>query len=234
MLIACTNVEKQPTIAGISLADLLSMSAYLFKSSDGIRYNTGYNFAEETEVLFAVTVLILSNTDSELTIPKQFQRVSKILNQLKQISYHHNKCLVHTSIRNSTKRQIIEVSSIPESLIPLSILFAAQGTEADITGLDEWSTGEKARFITMLQRLLYRLNVNTDFCGGSKFKIYNNKTMNPNNSIISVPDEHFPLWLILPLVKRTGSLKLVINHQMMIERSGLLSAAGISSTAINE
>ncbi len=96
-------------------------------------------------------------------------------------------------------------SGCPDLAQTIACLCAGLGVQADLKGLQSLRIKETNR-AEALQRELYNLSVQTDFCGGSKLKIYNNRPIRSTGRILKTHDDHrmamslAPLALKLPFV----------------------------------
>ncbi len=84
---------------------------------------------------------------------------------------------------------------------------AALNITADLKGLKNFRLKESDR-AAALQRELYNMNVKTDFCGGSKFKLYSGTGMRNYTHPIKTYRDHRIAMAFAPLAIKTGSVML--------------------------
>lgn len=82
-----------------------------------------------------------------------------------------------------------DFTACPDLAPAVAIACGALNITADLTGLKNLRLKECDRALA-LQRGLYDLGVKTDFCGGSKFKVYPDRGPVPTNRIIKTFDDH--------------------------------------------
>jgi len=87
---------------------------------------------------------------------------------------------------------------------------------ADLTGLKNFRLKESDRAVAM-QRELYNMNVKTDFCDGSKVKIYAGNGMRAWNRPVNTYNDHRIAMAIAPLVIKTG--KVLIENPDVVKKS---------------
>ncbi len=120
----------------------------------------------------------------------------------------------------------VNLHDCPEYVVPLAVLAAGCSLEADFTGLQLYGSPSHMPILVDLQRVLYRLNVLTDFCGGAKLKIYNSKKLKYNGSSLHVC-QIFPFEFLLPLTLKTGYLILQADRVRLQKIYWLMEAWGI-------
>lgn len=76
---------------------------------------------------------------------------------------------------------------------------------ADLPGLKNFRLKESDR-AAALQRELYNMNVKTDFCGGSKFKVYPGPGIQTYSKPIKTYNDHRIAMAFAPLALKTGSV----------------------------
>ncbi|MFM7766807.1 MAG: 3-phosphoshikimate 1-carboxyvinyltransferase [Bacteroidota bacterium] len=82
-----------------------------------------------------------------------------------------------------------DFTSCPDLAPAIAVACGALNITADLTGLKNLRLKECDRALA-LQRGLYDLNVKTDFCGGSKFKVYPGRGPAPTTRLIKTFDDH--------------------------------------------
>ncbi len=82
---------------------------------------------------------------------------------------------------------------------------AALNITADLTGLKNFRLKESDR-AAALQRELYNMNIKTDFCGGSKFKVYAGSGIRQYPKPIKTYKDHRIAMAFAPLALKTGSV----------------------------
>jgi len=87
---------------------------------------------------------------------------------------------------------------------------------ADLIGLKNFRLKESDRAVA-LQRELYNMNVKTDFCGGSKFKVYEGNGMQLWNRPVNTYNDHRIAMAFAPLAVKTG--KVLIDNARVVEKS---------------
>ncbi len=78
---------------------------------------------------------------------------------------------------------------------------------SDLTGLKNFRMKESDR-ASALQRELYNLNVNTDFCGGSKFKLFTGSGMRKWHKPLKTYNDHRIAMALAPLCLKSGSIQI--------------------------
>lgn len=200
---------------------------YLFKDTGKDNGIAGYPMKDEQEALFVMACLVLRRMNTEMKILSFMKPLEDVLVQLPFAEMRDGKLIPDREKISMAGKITVNASNYPAAVFGLSVLFAATGTEADITGLEGMSTGKELEQVTCLQRMLYRLNINTDYCGGSKFKVYNNKEMKAGLSL-KPTTENFQTWLLIMAVIKTGELRLVMEEKELLEKTELLAAGGIA------
>lgn len=219
------RVNKSRTATGN--VSKFALMEYVFKDAGTDNGIAGYPVNDAQELLFVITCLALRRIKAEIPIRSSLLFWEKVLVQLPFVNIENRKLILHPEKMATESKIIIDVSHFPEAVFALSVMFAGTGTEADITGLNSYSTGKEQEQITCLQRMLYRLNMNTDYCGGSKLKIFNNKVIKAGTSLKPTVAD-FPTWLLIPVVIKTAVLNLMLEEKMLQEKVSLITAGGIS------
>jgi hypothetical protein len=200
---------------------------YLFKDSGVEKDLSHYQTKNEAELMFVISCLMLRNMKKAVWVPLSFKRMESVLIQLPFSEMKNSHLILHPETTTSETKIMVDVSAYPEAVFSLCVIFAGMGMQADITGLESFSKGTEQEQITCLQRMLYRLNVNTDYCGGSKFKVFNNKEMKPYALSLNPAPEHFPGWLLIPATIKIGTLGIRMDEHVLKEKAELIMAGGI-------
>lgn len=93
---------------------------------------------------------------------------------------------------------------------------AALGITADFPGLRNFRIKESDRAYA-LQRELYKFRVRTDFCGGSKFKVYPHNGLDGREVTVKTYNDHRIAMCMAPLVLKAGSI--VIEDADVVSKS---------------
>jgi len=97
--------------------------------------------------------------------------------------------------------------SCPDLGPAFAIACAGNNILADLTGLKNFRLKESDRAVA-IQRGLYDLNVNTDFCGGSKLKVYQGTGLKNSGRIIRTYNDHRIAMAFSVLAIKTGEILL--------------------------
>ncbi|HEX5002488.1 MAG TPA: 3-phosphoshikimate 1-carboxyvinyltransferase [Bacteroidia bacterium] len=87
---------------------------------------------------------------------------------------------------------------------------------ADFPGLKNFRLKESDR-AAVFQRELYNFNVHTDFCGGSKFKVYAGAGIRPSSRIIKTYHDHRVAMALAPLSLVAGPV--IIENPEVVSKS---------------
>jgi 3-phosphoshikimate 1-carboxyvinyltransferase len=82
-----------------------------------------------------------------------------------------------------------DFTGCPDIAPAIAVVCGAQNITADLTGLKNFRLKESDR-ASALQRELYNFNVKTDFCGGSKFKIYADSGLRMSRYTVKTYNDH--------------------------------------------
>ena len=206
---------------------------YVFKDTGKDNGIAAYPLKDEQDLLFAVACLVLRRVNAEVIISPSMKLAERVLVQLPFAEIKNGKLIMDAEKISTDEKIVVNAAEFPAAVFGLSVLFAAAGMEADITGLESLSAGKELELITCLQRMLYRLNINTDYCGGSKFKVYNNKEMRAALSLrpaIAL----FPALLLIPAVIKTGELRMEMEENALKEKMEVIEAGGIKEGMLND
>jgi len=77
--------------------------------------------------------------------------------------------------------------------------------KADLLHLHNLIIKESDR-VSAFQREAYKLNIKTDFCGGSKLKILEESNLKPSKRILKTYNDHRLIMAFAPLALKTGEL----------------------------
>jgi 3-phosphoshikimate 1-carboxyvinyltransferase len=127
-----------------------------------------------------------------------------------------------------------DFSGCPDLAPAIAAVCAAKNITADLKGLKNFRLKESDR-AAALQRELYRLRVKTDFCGGSKFKIYKGDGMRKTIASLNTYNDHRMAMCFAPLAIPTDTV--AIENPEVVNKSypafwDDLSAAGFRLTFI--
>jgi 3-phosphoshikimate 1-carboxyvinyltransferase len=109
-----------------------------------------------------------------------------------------------------------DFSGCPDLGPAVAATCAGLNITADLSGLKNFRLKESDRAVAM-QRGLYNLNVSTDFCGGSKFKIYAGNGIKFSNRTINTYTDHRIAMAFAPLALKTG--KVIIDDESVVGKS---------------
>lgn len=199
---------------------------FVFKDTGKDNGMAAYPLKDEQDLLFAVACLVLRRMNAEVIISPSMKLAERVLVQLPFAEIKNGKLILNPERISTDEKIIVDAAEFPATVFGLSVLLAAAGMEADITGLESLSTGKEPEQITCLQRMLYRLNINTDYCGGSKFKVYNNKEMRAGLSLRPT-FASFHSLLLIPAVIKTGVLRMEMEENVLEDKMGVIEAGGI-------
>jgi len=109
-----------------------------------------------------------------------------------------------------------DLSSSPDLAPALIGSVAGMGLSADFLGLKNFRLKESDR-AAALQRELYKFNVKTDFCGGSKFKVYSSELYQNRTLNINTYDDHRVALSLAPLALKAGEV--IIEDPDVVKKS---------------
>lgn len=109
-----------------------------------------------------------------------------------------------------------DFTDCPDLAPAVAVACAGLNITADLTGLKNLRLKECDRALA-LQRGLYDLGVNTDFCGGSKFKVYPGRGPQPTNRIIRTFDDHRIIMAFSMMALKTDYIDL--DHSNGVSKS---------------
>ncbi len=109
-----------------------------------------------------------------------------------------------------------DFSGCPDLGPALAVICAGLNITADLHGLKNFRLKESDR-AAALQRELYNFNVNTDFCGGSKFKLYRGKGIKNYLRPAKTYNDHRIAMAIAPVALKTG--KVLIDDCEVVKKS---------------
>lgn len=139
---------------------------------------TDVNSAEQIAFML-LFVALQKNVELHFSITEEeTKRLTKIIALFQRVGvagvFSNNQVnLKNAALLKSNETLIADFSEFPDYAIPFAITCATKQMQADIKGLQTLPV----TIITELQRELYRFNINTDICDGSKLKIYNTKIL---------------------------------------------------------
>lgn len=109
-----------------------------------------------------------------------------------------------------------DFSSCPDLAPAVAVLCGALNITADLPGLKNFRLKESDR-ASALQRELYNFNIKTDFCGGSKFKLYAGRGPSGTRHEVKTYNDHRIAMAMAPLCCRSGSF--LIDNPLVTEKS---------------
>ena len=109
-----------------------------------------------------------------------------------------------------------EMEDSPDLGLACIAASAALGITADFPGLRNFRIKESDRAYA-LQRELYKFRVRTDFCGGSKFKVYPHSGLDGREVTVKTYNDHRIAMCMAPLVLKAGSI--VIEDADVVSKS---------------
>lgn len=182
-----------------------------FTNSD-ITSNQKFFINLEAELVFIYELIALSGTTEVNIENKKDEVLAELFNSIgiKTIFNDNNIEISKTTIHHP-ETIIKDFSDFPQLGIPFSIVCAANGIQADLKGLESLRSENGPDIISLLQRELYHFNINTDFCDGSKLKIYNNKPIHPKSKPINVSTDDSLSISFIPLVAYFGKIEIELK-----------------------
>lgn len=109
-----------------------------------------------------------------------------------------------------------DFTSCPDLAPAVAVACGALNITADLTGLKNLRLKECDRALA-LQRGLYDLGVKTDFCGGSKFKVYPGRGPSATDRIIKTFDDHRIIMAFSLMALKTSYIHL--DHTNGVDKS---------------
>jgi 3-phosphoshikimate 1-carboxyvinyltransferase len=106
-----------------------------------------------------------------------------------------------------------DFSGCPDLGLAVAAVCGALNITADLTGLKNFRLKESDRAAAM-QRELYNMGVRTDFCGGSKFKVYTGTGMRLWNKPVKTYHDHRIAMAFAALATKTGTV-LIDNFEVV-------------------
>jgi 3-phosphoshikimate 1-carboxyvinyltransferase len=111
---------------------------------------------------------------------------------------------------------IYDFSACPDLAPAVAVLCGGLNITADLPGLKNFRLKESDR-ASALQRELYNFNIKTDFCGGSKFKLYAGRGPSGTRHEIRTYNDHRIAMAMAPLCCLAGSF--LIDNPLVTEKS---------------
>ena len=93
----------------------------------------------------------------------------------------------------------------PDIVLSMATVCGGQNCKADLLHLHNLIIKESDR-VSAFQREAYKLNIKTDFCGGSKLKILEESNLKPSKRILKTYNDHRLVMAFAPLALKTGEL----------------------------
>jgi 3-phosphoshikimate 1-carboxyvinyltransferase len=109
-----------------------------------------------------------------------------------------------------------DFSGCPDLGTSVAATAGALNVTSDLFGLKNFRLKESDRAVAM-QRELYNFDVKTDFCGGSKFKVYHGRGIRPWMRAVNTYHDHRVAMSFAPLSLKTGVL--MIDDPMVVKKS---------------
>jgi 3-phosphoshikimate 1-carboxyvinyltransferase len=109
-----------------------------------------------------------------------------------------------------------DFSGCPDLAPATAVVCGANNITADLTGLKNFRLKESDR-ASALQRELYNFNVKTDFCGGSKFKIYAGSGVRMSRFAVKTYNDHRVAMCLSLLASKVE--KVIISDPGVVSKS---------------
>ncbi len=109
-----------------------------------------------------------------------------------------------------------DFSGCPDLAPAVANVCAALNITADLTGLKNFRLKETDR-AAAIQRELYNMNVKSDFCGGSKLKIYAGGGIKLWSKLVKTYNDHRIAMAFAPLALKTGMV--LIENPEVVKKS---------------
>ena len=93
----------------------------------------------------------------------------------------------------------------PDIALSMAAVCGGCDCKADLLHLHNLIIKESDR-VSAFQREAYKLNIKTDFCGGSKLKILEESNLKPSKRILKTYNDHRLIMAFAPLALKTGEL----------------------------
>jgi len=145
---------------------------------------------------------ILSEMMKQLGVTTTFEESGALIQ--KQSSFNIPSYFIHDFI------------GCPDLGPAVAAVCAGLNITADLTGLKNFRLKESDR-ASSLQRELYNMNVKTDFCGGSKFKLYSGSGIRKYNRPVKTYNDHRIAMTFACLALKTGSV--TIEDSEVVKKS---------------
>ena len=212
---------KQLILIMRSYLVLLSCHFMIYK----IRKNSELFPAEITvqsteEFLFVLEFFSISVAE-KLIVITAYPETNFIYEKFSSIGIHckrdENNFYFSKSEITSIKKITADFSENPVAAIPFSICCAVNNIQADIKGLNSLANFDGIDVISLLQRGLYRFNINTDFCDQSKLKMYNNKLIQKKTKPADVSASDLLSLFFIPLAVNFDEMEIEL-HENFFEK----------------
>ncbi len=127
-------------------------------------------------------------------------------------SFENRKVLIEKQITASAHDNLIQdLTGTPDIGPSLIVAAAGLGVTADFPGLKNFRIKESDR-AAALQRELYKFRIRTDFCGGSKFKVYPSASLTAPSDVLSTYNDHRIAMALAPMALKTGQVRIADPH----------------------
>lgn len=152
---------------------------------------------------------------------KSLQGDSVIAVLMKQLGVETEFTSDGALVRSSKNRKVtdyffMDFSACPDLGPPVAAACGGLNMTADLAGLKNFRLKESDRAVAM-QRELYNMRVKTDFCGGSKFKVYSGSGMKLWPRLVQTYRDHRIAMAFAPLSLKTGCV--LISEPEVVKKS---------------
>lgn len=206
-------MEIELVIHNIATTDTHLVYTLYYKKSDPIVIELhGRVISFSTLLFFVQCCALLKNSEIKATVSNEvLEDLPSILSLLKYAGLNavltsNQLLMTNQTFVHDEETLVLNFTNCAESAEAFAILFAAKSMQVDMVGLHTLN----GPVISDLQRALYKLNVRTDFCDHSKFKIYNDKKLKAESINQLKKDTLTPLYF-MPLA--------IVNGKFMMELS---------------
>jgi 3-phosphoshikimate 1-carboxyvinyltransferase len=145
---------------------------------------------------------------------------SSIVSVMKEMGVHCSETSGGMRIEGSGKvsdhKLIADLGGSPDTAPALIAAAAGLNMTADFTELKNFRMKESDR-AAAFQRELYNFNVNTDFCGGSKFKVYSGSGIKPSSRVVRTYHDHRIAMALAPVSLCAGPV--MIDDPEVVSKS---------------
>jgi hypothetical protein len=121
---------------------------------------------------------------------------------------------------------VLDLAALPLAALPVAVVLAAAGHAADIRGLQALVDFEGGDAVSVLQRVLYKFGIHTDFCDRSKLKVMDTGLLHEPMGPVKVPHRWVALF-VAPLAFKLGPLSLETTEDFFGTFGPWCTAAGL-------